>query len=409
LSFHERFGDLRGRALWVVFGCLVCQLGLGFGYVTAPLLKDITVSLDISRSVWSSAGSARIWVISLASPVLGLMVVRFGARPILVVASLMLAPAFFWFSIMNHVWELVGANLLLGFVLLGFGDVTLGAVVTTWIARGRGLALGVVYTGSNLAGVILPPLVTYFAARGSWRQALLYVGIGGTLLILPFAARVVRERGAGGAMEAVSISASNLGHQADLDLGAALKTRSFWVLGFALAGFFFYMIGILEHFIASLTDSGLSRADAAGYFSAAIGMGLASKVLMGAVADRISSRPAILIDFGLLALSSGVLLFVPERPFLQVFVVLFGFSYAARDVVYPLVIAECFGIRYLAAIYGALMVVLAPAGTLGGVFSGFCFDRFGSYDVAFQTFAIVNVLVFGSLFLLRPEKELVHG
>ncbi len=56
MSFHERFGDLRGRALWVVFGCLVCQLGLGFGYVTAPLLTDITASLDISRSVWSSAG-----------------------------------------------------------------------------------------------------------------------------------------------------------------------------------------------------------------------------------------------------------------------------------------------------------------------------------------------------------------
>ena len=35
------FGDLSGRALWVVFGCLVCQIGLGYGYVLGPLAGDM--------------------------------------------------------------------------------------------------------------------------------------------------------------------------------------------------------------------------------------------------------------------------------------------------------------------------------------------------------------------------------
>ena len=84
--------------------------------------------------------------------------------------------------------------------------------------------------------------------------------------------------------------------------------------------------------------------------------------------------------------------------------VLFGFSYAARDVVYPLAIADCFGVRYLPTIYGALMVVLAPAGTLGPVLAGWCHDTTGSYELAFQLFAVVNLGVFASLFLLRRER-----
>ena len=388
-------------------GCFVCQLGLGFGYATAPLLTDITAALEIPRAVFSTAGGVRLWVISLASPLLGALVVRIGARPILVTASLLLAPSFLWLSLMDAVWELYGANFVLGFVLVGFGDITVGALVATWVTRGRGLALRIVYTGSNLAGMILPPLVTALALRGSWREALLFVGVGGSLLILPFALWAVRDRSEGELVPGADSARADAPYEdasRDLELSAALRTRSFWVLGIALAGFFFYMLGVLDHLIASLTDSGMSRQQAAGYFSTAIGMGLLSKVLMGAVADRLSAKPAILIDYGLLTLSSVLLLLLPARPFLQAFVVVFGFSYAARDVVYPLAIAQCFGVTQLAAIYGALMVVLAPAGSLGQIFAASVFDASGSYAPAFQTYAIVNAVVFASLFLLRDER-----
>jgi MFS family permease len=238
---------------------------------------------------------------------------------------------------------------------------------------------------------------------------LLTVGVGGSLLILPFALWVARERRGTAALESIDAVDAAAEGDDDMDLRAAIRTRSFWVLGFALAGFFFYMVGVLDHFIASLTDRGLSSAEAGAYLGSAIGMGIFSKVVMGIVADRISPLPAIWTDYGLYAASSVVLIFVPDEPYLKAFVVLFGFSYAARDVVYPMAIAECFGVRYLAAIYGALMIVLAPAGSAGQIFAAHCFERFGSYDVAFEVFALVNVVVFASLFLLRPEKELARG
>ncbi len=46
--FSSLTGDIRGRAAWVVFGCLVCQMGLGFGYVLNPLAREIIGELNAS-------------------------------------------------------------------------------------------------------------------------------------------------------------------------------------------------------------------------------------------------------------------------------------------------------------------------------------------------------------------------
>lgn len=398
----------------MVLACLVCQLGLGFGYLTAPLLKDITESLGVPRTVFSSATSMRLWMMSLASPLVGIAVLRFGARSVLVAATLLMAPTFVWLSRVESTAELFAVNVLIGAILLGFGDNTVGSVVATWVRRRRGLALGIVYTGSNLAGAILTPLVARLAASSSWRDAVLQVGLGGAALILPFALFGVRERRPGDEawIDAAEVDAPRDTPLApardDLDLRQALSTRSFWVLGFALAGFFFYMMGVLDHLIAALGDAGIEPGRAAGYYSTAIGLGLVSKIAMGLLADRIAPKPAIALDYALLALSSVLLLFVPEQPFVTLFVISFGFSYAARDVVYPLVIGECFGLRHLASIYGALMVVLAPAGAAGGIFAALCFDRFGSYAPAFQVYALVNLLVLASLQWLRDERSAAH-
>lgn len=403
----SRLGDLHGRALWVLLGCLVCQLGLGLGYVFSPLLVPITEELGLSRAVFSTGNALRLFVMSAASPLVGLAVASRGARPVLLVAACMVTPTFWFVSRMQGIGDLYAANVSLAIMMTGFGDVTVGALVSNWIVRGRGTALGIVYTGSNLAGAALVPLASWLVTRGSWREALVAIGLITTALILPCAAFVVREPRAGEGARLASDPDASPGRagRADLTLRQALRTRSFWILLFALFGFFFYMLGVLNHFHAALTDAGLTPMQAGGYFGTAIFLGMFSKVAMGLLADRIPARPALLIDYGLFSASSIFLLLVPDAPFLQVFVVTFGFSYAARDVVYPLMIVECFGVRYLASIYGTLLVVLAPAGSLGDVFAGFCFETFGDYAPAFRVYAVTNLIVLGSLFGLRDERK----
>jgi MFS family permease len=407
---RDLLGDLRGRGIWVVFGCLVCQLGLGFGYTYSPLLTDITEDLGWTRTMFSSARAPLLFVIAFASPLIGAMAVRFGARRVLTTSTILFGVPALIVSSMTELWHFYAANIVLGLVVTGLGDIAVGAVVSQWVVRGRGLALGIVYTGSNLAGLVLPILVTYLMLQGSWRQALFFIGIGGVALMTPFAFFAVREPRAGEGPGASPDAGAGIGREEhapaseDLDLRAALRTRSFWILSVALFGFFFYFLGLLEHLVPALTDSGMPKLEAAGYYSSAIGMGLFSKIGMGLFADRLPTRTALWVDYALLALSALLLPFVPRAGFLEIFLVTYGFSTAARDVIYPLIIAHCFGVRYLAQIYGAMMLVLAPAGSLGSIYPAMVHDRTGSYETAFSGYAVLMLLVLGSLFFVRDER-----
>jgi MFS family permease len=96
-------------------------------------------------------------------------------------------------------------------------------------------------------------------------------------------------------------------------------------------------------------------------------------------------------------------------PLLLGFLVIHGFAVAAENVVLAVMVAECFGVRHLARIYGALMIMLFPGGALGPLFAGAVFDRMGSYNVAFGTFALVNLVALGALLGLRREVGRAPG
>ena len=116
---------------------------------------------------------------------------------------------------------------------------------------------------------------------------------------------------------------------------------------------------------------------------------------------------ALLLDYGLLALSSLLLLGVSGGGAIALwgFVLVFGFSCAARDVVTPLIIVHCFGSRSLAQIYGLLMLTILPGSNLGAIFTGWTHDRTGSYQLAFVALAAQNAATFALLFAVRDERR----
>ncbi|MBY0401426.1 hypothetical protein K2X89_14100, partial [Myxococcota bacterium] len=54
--------ELRGRALWVVIGCLVCQMGLGLTYVKSGLSADLIEGLGMTRAQFSGANTPQLAV-----------------------------------------------------------------------------------------------------------------------------------------------------------------------------------------------------------------------------------------------------------------------------------------------------------------------------------------------------------
>ena len=389
------------RRYWVLFGCLVCQIGLGFSYVFSIFLKPIVEDFGWSRTAFAAVGGPLLLAMAFASPLVGNLTDRFGPRRVLTFSTLLLGGVLALFGAMQNLWHFYGTSLLLGVALTGLGDIPVGAVASRWFDRGRGLALGVVYLGSNVGGSLVPIAATAIAAGASWRVALIALGAVAVALILPFAAFVVRyPRGAEAAAQLESAAAREEG---SLDLARAARTRTFWILAVALFVFYFYYLGVLYHLFAFLSDSGFSDAEAARRFGGAVAVGIVGKLAIGLLADRIPRKAALLVNFGLVTLASWLLLYVDRPGVLLAFLVIHGFAVAAENVLLPLIVAEAFGVRYMAQIYGALMFALLPGGALGPIFAARVFDTLGSYEVAFWTFAVLNLASLACLAFVRRE------
>jgi MFS family permease len=390
----------------VLLGCFVAQMGLGCGYVFSATLKHVVADFEWSRAAYAAGGIPLLLAMGLSAPLIGTLSERIGARTVVASAALLLGGSLLVLSRMQSLVEFYLASALLGLGMTGVGDVVIGALASRWVHVGRGLVLGVVFVGSNVGGAAVPLLAEQVAATASWRSAFVVIAVVTVALILPVALTLLREPTADGSVEATAVSDAS---EPSLDLSEALRTRSFWILAGALLAFYFYYLGVNQHLVAFVSDLGYSDARAAASLGFAVFLGAFAKLAMGWATDRFSRKAALIGNFALLCVGSVLVLAAAWPPLLIGFLVIHGFAVAAENVVLPVIVAECFGVRHLARIYGALMITLFPGGALGPIFAGAVFDRMGSYQIAFGTFALVNLLALLALLGLRREVGREQG
>ena len=390
-------GDLRGRAAVAVLACFVCQLGLGYMYLFGPLLPEVTADLGWTRSQFAAARWFYFGILGGGLAVVGHVTARIGERAVLMGGTALISVSFLLLAQISELWQLYAANALFGVAMAGLGDVVIAGILTSWLREGRGLGFGFAFAASNVAGLFVPRAFAALTDAGDWRSALFTLAFVGPVAILPFAWI------AGKAPPARTQEGPTAGAGAALELGAALRTRSFWVLLLALSAYFFFFVGMNDAFVATFLDAGMSRGDAAALYSLAVGAGGLSKIGVGLVADHVAPGRALTIDFALLSASSLLLFFLPAQPFLALFLLSYGLGVAARDVVFPLLVGDVFGERTVPRIYGAMSVALMVAGPLGSQVTQAIYDRTGSYEATYTLYAIATLLMLGSLGWVRRE------
>jgi MFS family permease len=386
----------------VVLACFVCQLGLGYTYLFSAVLPEATAELGWTRAQFSSGRIPYFLMTGLGGLAAGQWTVRFGARPVLVVGALSLTAALTLLSRMDDLVTYWVAQVFYGVFMAGLGDVAIAGVLTAWVKRRRGMAMGFVYAASNVAGFFVPQVFARGADAHGWRATLLAMGLAGGGAILPFA-WIAGARAPGFAAPERPDVARPLASEPALSLTAALRTRSFWLLLLGIFAFFVFFLGMNDAFVAFMLDLGMSRTEAAWYYALATGAGGLSKLAAGALGDRLHPRATLLADHALLVVSALLLLALPQREALWAFLACYGLGIAARDVVYPLAIAFSFGERTMPAIYGAVMLALILAAPLGSFISSSVRDTTGSYTPAFAGFALMNFAVLALLFFVRRE------
>jgi len=407
----DRFQDLRGPGLRVVLGAMAAQMAMGTVYARGPLTPAIVEEFGWARGDLMLASSPQTWMTALASPVAGYLTGRFGARPVVLFGVIWVAFVFVGFSQMQTLWQMFALSIGIGILVASVGDVAVGSVVSRWVDSGRGLALGIVYSGSNLAGFVASSLAGLLLVSVGWRGAFVWLGLGATTLLLPIVYAMVREPPSGFRPPSAGAPDAFGGEQSSASAGVgglalreALRTREFWLLWIALFLFYLYFIGVNSHLTLYLTDLGMSRVDVALNYAVMVGIGVLAKLGIGLIADSFHAKISLLVCFAFVVLASAMLLGISATPSLALaFVVIHGLATMAQNVVYPFVIAWCFGTKHMAEIYGVMMLALLPGGVIGPIALGYMHDALGSYDLGFQILLGFTVTSFTLLALVRPR------
>jgi MFS family permease len=222
------------------------------------------------------------------------------------------------------------------------------------------------------------------------------------VLVVPLITFVIRSRPSGRQKMTVADGANLL---EGFEIIEALRARSFWMLVVANLCFAVAASGTVVHLIAYLLGIGYKANTAALAMSMLAGLAAFGKLGMGYVADRISARRALTLNFAAGALAFLLVLNVARESLLVLFILVAGVAIYAPLALLPLLVAESLGRRHY-GVLGALTGIAHTLGaTIGPVVGGRIFDVNGNYRGAFELFIILNAIGAMAAFACRPYEE----
>jgi MFS family permease len=370
-------------SLFLVFGASVESFGVFVPY----LLRHF----GWSRTEMSLAFTATASVAGVAGLFIGWLLDRVEAAIVLSVSAALSGLAFIAASQANSYGFFIASYLVLGVGVGGCTMMTCSVVVANWFGERRGLAMGITMMGTSFGGMMLVPAVDYAIRSGGWRFGYQVVAAPIFLILLPLLIFVVRGKPPAAPMRRSQTAPPVEG----LELGDALRTRSFWLLSFAYFIYAFVAGSMVVHVIVHLIGIGYKPSSAALTMSVIFLCASIGKIAFGVLADKVGGRTALLVDFVLESLGILLILGAHSPALLLGFAVLFGLTFEAQLALCPLVTVESLGLRSFGAISGAEFLFVTTGAAIGPVVSGRIFDVSHSYQEAFVLF--VAMLIVGGL------------
>jgi MFS family permease len=302
---------------WIVLGVSTLGMAATLPGQTAgvSLFIDAFIEdLGLSRSAVSWFYTVATVLGSLALPLVGRLVDRYGPRRVAVVVI-----ACFAASCAGMGWVSSWIGVFVGFVCLrGFGQGALGLInnhaVNLWFERRRGLAVGILGLGMAGATALFPPLIDEGIQAYGWETTYLIMGVLLAATMLPLGALLYRdapERYGLAADPAPTDDATSTPDEEASVRGVepevAYRTWTFWlftVAGVCTAGF---GTGLLFHHFSILEEVGVGRDLAAQFF---IPLGVVTALFnvgTGWLVDRYPPRLLLGLQLGLFGAMTGLL------------------------------------------------------------------------------------------------------
>ncbi len=392
---------LQAGALTVlVCGAIVITLGMGVRQSFGIFLKPVTADLEIGRQVFGLAIALQTLLTGLLGPAAGMLSDRFGPNRVIAAGTLIYGLGLVLTGFAQGPNSLVitlGGVVGLGMSLLTL-PVVLGAVGQVVTPAQRGTAFGLVTAGGSFGQFAMVPGAQALVSTFDWQWAFILLSIA---MAVAFAVSfgLAHKANAGGTTPAAGEDSSAWAAlaRAGRHPGYWLLTLSFFVCGFHVAF-------VATHLPAYLADRGISASVAANAL-ALIGLcNIFGSYLFGAACSRYAKKHLLSGIYAGRALLFVLMLMLPMTPALALaFGAMIGFLWLGTVPPTSGLVAQLFGTRYLATLFGVVFMSHQIGGFLGAWFAGYLFDSTGSYDIAWMI--SIGLGVFGALVLLPVAEE----
>ena len=147
-----------------------------------------------------------------------------------------------------------------------------------------------------------------------------------------------------------------------------------------------------------------SAATAASILATLGGVGIASRIIMGTVSDKIGSKMAIIISLSLVFAALTGLLFADKVWMFYLFIGAFGFGFGGCGALISLVLADLFGRKSHGIILGSFVAAYGFGASTGPILVGYIFDITGSYQAGFLVCVILSGITLTMFILLKPAS-----
>ena len=160
------------------------------------------------------------------------------------------------------------------------------------------------------------------------------------------------------------------------------------------------------HIVAYCSDLGFGAARGAEMLSVMLVCGIVSRLISGAICDRIGGLRTLLL--GSVLQGTALLMFLPFNGLVSLYLVsaLFGLFQGGIVPSYTIIVREHFAADKIGMRVGTVIMFTMLGMALGGWMSGKVFDLTGSYHAAFINGVAWNLLNTGIVFfLLRRTRQ----
>ena len=353
----------RTPAVVLFCGGMILTLALGTRHNFGLYLQPMTMDLGIGREAFAFAIAIQNLLYGISQPITGMIADRFGTARVLIAGALCYALGLYLMSISSTGMELtLSAGLLIGASLgcSGF-SIVFGVIGRTFPAEKRSVALGIAGAAGSFGQFVMLPYGQWLINQFGWAQALTILALT-ILIIIPLSSAMVEDKKA----QAASLhkqSVSEALREAAGHRGYLLLCTAYTVCGFQL-------LFIAVHFPAYLVDqkmapeTGMIGLALIGFFN------MIGSYMWGWWGGRHTKKYLLSLLYLIRSVAIAIFIALPVTPLtVYVFSAAIGFLWLGTVPLTGGLIAQVFGVKYLATLTG-FAFLFHQIGSFAGVWIG---------------------------------------